>query len=1109
MSLFKARGVSSESYNGGDGGDVNLRRGLLKNSVTELTKNQKYCVSRLPALPAALQSTESYSVLNGYSDGTTSHAMVTTPNAMHVWNYKSLDQTPLSIQFPIDTEDNSDLLPFGIITSPASGTNEDPGIVIISPGSGTVKFFSSVQNAPTIGLVNDKLLEITLPLAIDKGEYITLAENIEPAGIAVATSAKRCILIKLRDFKSKPKLGYTDLTLYLGFGFVSNFFSGIFGHRDSNEIVDEIVSIKRGRMSNNGLTEEIIITDSNGGFHLLTYQFSSTDGLPYVDSKRSFKQCMGVALENSLDGFMPGSSAHIKVLDLWPLKQVTESNLYLTLCYLETPFQNADQNLLILVTMQINQTGVLVYGTHKLLKYNHSSILLDTKPRLFLPGPESTAFVLIDNSIILTDIDISYIHSKSTGFYYKPRWEDIISLKPDVQIIGQGYEDKSEESNSSILLLTGNSGVIRIERFLDEKTEQTTEADVSPIEIVKSHLEQAIFYSDSSSIDFNLDEGSLDPKLLSDAIALVAEEVFCSTSIYFPQEMPSISESLQLKSSLLGQLVNLISVNYPTGAGIAARQIIDMIERVDTSFQFWQSVGANSQYKNWLKDVIIECCTVNEEGAIKEFFTKQLSLIDIVFTSFIHKMEANNVSEDIISTLLVSSLYEGTYENEKKFNLLRSFLHANLWTLDTNLLFELNKYFAKDIESSATLNKLKLIHFCQILYYMSNSAIEFLKSTEPMGEKLANYETWYETNKTKWIGALIDASLDEDATVIAEAYGDLSSLIQILEVKKESLIAKYGPNSPETSQFIESLSSYFHKYGQPFAFCYFTYCLQNNKIQQIFQGFPTVEEYYDSLEAFFDQHPKETADIAWIQYLLDNKFARAKASLVESIAIDATANVNKAELSMSIAKLSTIALGESQESLGAINSKLLLVRTQRKLLDKFISIVSAKDLLTTKYFETSLLNKKISLPTESLEKLNNAFTNLTEDKTLTELELIDLLTLTITDAQLFADAINIALVFDGSQKIHLLQTVWIRLLAGANEWRSLESSILFKTVALVKDKTEALECLEDIDSLCKASDELAPTLPQTLVSLKAEASNWITSSVEEVRRDSTYRKYRE
>lgn len=86
-----------------------------------------------------------------------------------------------------------------ILTRPSSGTGQDPGLIIIDGISGLVKFYESVQHAPSLGLINDKSLELNLPLK--KNECIVVAENIEPSGIVIATNFNRCLLISLRDFK--------------------------------------------------------------------------------------------------------------------------------------------------------------------------------------------------------------------------------------------------------------------------------------------------------------------------------------------------------------------------------------------------------------------------------------------------------------------------------------------------------------------------------------------------------------------------------------------------------------------------------------------------------------------------------------------------------------------------------------------------------------------------------------------------------------------------------------------------------------------------------------------------------------------------------------------
>lgn len=124
-----------------------------------------------------------------------------------MWSYKLTDSIPLSIEFPIDKSRFK--LPMAILTRPSSGTGQDPGLIIIDGISGLVKFYESVQHAPSLGLINDKSLELNLPLK--KNECIVVAENIEPSGIVIATNFNRCLLISLRDFKSKPQLGYLEL----------------------------------------------------------------------------------------------------------------------------------------------------------------------------------------------------------------------------------------------------------------------------------------------------------------------------------------------------------------------------------------------------------------------------------------------------------------------------------------------------------------------------------------------------------------------------------------------------------------------------------------------------------------------------------------------------------------------------------------------------------------------------------------------------------------------------------------------------------------------------------------------------------------------------------
>ena len=74
----------------------------------------------------------------------------------------------------------------------------------------------------------------------------------------IATSLQRCILISLRDFKSKPQLGYMELLNNEGF---TRFFK---------PETNEIVAIRSGKITNHGTIQEILVLDSSGNFIYIT-----------------------------------------------------------------------------------------------------------------------------------------------------------------------------------------------------------------------------------------------------------------------------------------------------------------------------------------------------------------------------------------------------------------------------------------------------------------------------------------------------------------------------------------------------------------------------------------------------------------------------------------------------------------------------------------------------------------------------------------------------------------------------------------------------------------------------------------------------------------------
>lgn len=1016
-----------------------------KSTTVELTKNQHYCFSKLPALPLAF---ESETLLNAYSDYNSKYSLVINQDSIHVWSYKSTDPSPLSIQFPLD---DSSIIPLAILTRPSSGSSQDPGLVIINSSSGLVKFYESVQHAPALGLINNKLLELTIPINTAKGEYITLAENVEPAGIVVATSWKRCVLISLRDFKSKPQLYCYEL---MSGSNSSGFLSSIFGARNNynEEVTDEIVSIKSGKITNHGLTQEIIVQDSAGGFNFFTYQLLSANGNPYIDRKHSYKHNLSSYLENNLDGFLPGSSLSIKFLDIWPLLEF--ENVYLGLCHIDENLKAGDGKNLLLLTIKIDSTGVLLYGSHKLLRYNPDSIIsLANKPKLFLPSPGRTAFVTIDNSIIITDINTSYIHSQSTVSYYKPRWEDIVKLKSSVDVIGYGYENKSKSCNPALILITKNSGVLRLERFPAESDNmEVDEFSTNPFHVIKSHIEQGIFYSKSSEIEFDVTE-EFDNGTIIDAVDKIIMEITDSSSPYLPYSLPSISDSLTLKVDLYQKFIEYCYRNFHSLNHVLIPKIVEHLEKTNVALKLWTNIDEDStKLKEVLGNIIIQTLGFkSDEDVLRKFFNHGVDDINEVLTKFIEQLLEDGFSSPTLMTLLVDTMYDGIYLNEVQYIVGHEAIPIRkLWIFNTALLIRIEEAFAKEYcennnPSFSTQRQENLVKLCEVLYYFVTSAIRFMQQHDLANDQLKEYLKWYKSRKYFWINALIQQNMITEAISIAEKYHDFSSLCQILESEKIKIVEKYGEQSNEYDDLYEKYSQYFETFQYDFASSLYNYHLKNDQIQSLLLEFTNYKHF---LQRFFQENPKKTANISWIRYLLDSDFEASSKALITSSTGDD--KLDNKELKYSLAKLSVLAANSQsslvQESLSEAEYNLVSIRSQKKLLEGLVAQYNGeKSFLKFQGVLKSFISSGIDSNTVGTI-LEPSFQSFVNEQQLSTVNLMNYLTLikpSVVENKGFAYALRVAGVVQNDNMFsYYSQVVWLRLLVLGDDWSFIEKAKL-------------------------------------------------------------------
>lgn len=1129
--LFKARQFGTEST---------TRKSFLADSTldflsphqtaastfarAELTKNDKYCVSRLPAIPPILNHdhvANDSGLLNGYADGKTDFALVVSEKTINVWRYNSSDDVPISFEFPLG-ESAQDAFQLAILTRSSPGTSLDPGLVIINSTSGHILFFESVQQAPALGMINSKSIETQINLLAHQGEYITLAENVEPAGIVVATSWKRVVLVLLRDHKGTPKLSSLELTKP---STSSRFFGSWIGSND-DEITDEIVSLKAGRTSNQGTTQEIIVQDASGTFKRYVYQASST-GAPYINYKKTLLFRLASYLESNIDGFIPGSVVNVKFLDLWPAfsKDLNSdaNDLFIALVCVQSSLQGSNEERLALLTMKINESGVMITRSHLLPEvytaHNHSLV---SKPKLFIPKPGTSAFVVIGPAVVLCDLS-SETARASEFFYYKPKWEDTIKFKADMQMIGFGYEDQSKkDENPALLIITSDFGVLRIERFVGSDADHySSDEDFNPVNLLKSHIQQAIYFSDSPVMDFNVGSNYPD-NVIVDAISQINSEILECSSPYLPPYFSSTRDSFSLRLKLLHNLIAFFKQNFDSCWDTVYPFIVEALEKIQVALNLWNLIDTEGSeakiLKSAVKEILVAASLVPNNGgdALRSYFEKDVTgILDVLTSLFNGSLKISVPSKSLLDVLLVT-LHDAVYVNELTHIVPYGQIPVRRsWVFDSNLIVKaedlVSRSFCSQVESSLHNSKSRdeFVKLVATLYHLMSSAIKYMSVHND--EQLSEYTEWFKRRRTDWIQAFLANGILREALIIAEQYKDYSSISRILEKERDLCSPEY---------ILDKIAFYMNEYGYEFACELFNFEVELDHIQRLLMEYSDYDEF---LTKYFDDHQQETGSFSWIYNVKSNAYDFASKTLISLSNSKTFDNQQNREFGFSMAKLSALASEyEESNTMGSFateeliieaENSLVVVRIQNKLYNYISRFVEGKkQIISLDYFFDNFVNAKLSR-SQLTPELKPFFQDFVNQKALSQKQLVSLLTSINPIAELravYTDALIVAALISNDQAFRSLASeIWVKLLAYTDDWNliaetgdntdevnktKLRETILYRTLKDVKGNKDIMGALDWVlNEPGVSSDGKAPHLKRVHeLNEKFNIKKWVT-----------------
>ncbi|KAK9371379.1 Non-repetitive/WGA-negative nucleoporin C-terminal-domain-containing protein [Lipomyces kononenkoae] len=905
-----------------------------RESVMEYTKNAKYCALKLPAVPNILKVKNDES-FTGFIDYATESALLVTPTTAYVWKYSSPDRIPTAISFPISNATGAQ--PLGVLVSPSAGSTE-PGLVLVNPTTGHLTYWDAVGGALAEGLLHRKKgMETTIQLY--QSETLEYLQNIEPAGVILATSTGRFALVALHDGSGRPGVACTAMR-----GAGTGLWSNIIGFVKMGSTRRDIVAMKPAKLLGRG--ERMVVTANARG--AVTMWHCSRTG----DYRLVFEMDLRDHLIASIAGVYPRAETTFRVHDIEMLPNDEKTGLVLSSFVYDE--EDEEKIYYVLFTAYFDSADFRIISAHRITCYTMRST---KSPRLLLPNPGYTAFVVLSNAVVMLDTVLSSNADDIQSSSFK--WEDVIELKSDVEVMSAGTEDLTQINgqvtrHAGITVAVRGAGVIRIDRFEDESHGSLVR---STADVIKSKLEQAVYYGfiDESPLDFGkVKQVGYDINDIEIAIRVVSDEIFDGTSLYM--QVDDTMTFLTLRCQALGRLADHLSLIFSSLSAEIRYQVLYKLEKCEAAkkiYGLWCASPTSSSRSGILAEVISDM--TQGSGSVDLFFRNDMSKIGDLVTTFSNKslvrartasghrnimLQLVREANEFLLTVLSSSAYViRSHYKESVFKLFNAWAVTEPWTSTFDILNSLSRQFevtktvctslweasdASDDQVATNLRDLcdQLVGLAHALCRAYEERISFCDATESRREQAENLKRAYAEQRPGWLKPLLAFGCGDQAFQLGEQYRDFRTLAEMCREEKIQL-DQYSdePSRVAKENLAIRTKYYFDTYGYEFAQTLYQYYIDAGYTSELFISFPAYSDY---LERFLGDRKYDR--VAWIHDVQTGDFVNAGKKLV-NVAEKMEDPLSNKRLQLSIAKLCLISSGRGggekmQDDIRYINEEL-------------------------------------------------------------------------------------------------------------------------------------------------------------------------------------------
>lgn len=535
-----------------------------------------------------------------------------TPSYAIVWSYKAVTSSPETFVFvlPQDAKNNTSTLPLVSLVAPSISSAE-PGLVVVMPSTGKITYWESITSAAAMDLTRQQRRGVEGSVeSMLSGESAVQLVDAEPAGFVLGFSSGRMASLNVRDNQGRPSVRVHMLRSRIGPspGLFGSWKSVLTGRGWQIDVVAIRAGEKRKREE-----RDIVVATAKGTVQLWSIHRT---GQHTLKNEWNAREDMIAAINMAEPDLESPANESFEIIDFAILsrqetgdeRKSEEADGCKRLLFLGDCRGQSSASY-ILFEVSIMQGSFIVGLVYRLRYY---TTLLPQKsswrPRLLMPKPCETAFIIFDKAVVLASItqgaDSPEEQLLREVHRFPKAFEDVVDLRTDldVEIVGCESEDgfspvdvNAHETTQTgrvqcpaCVVLVKGAGVIRFS--IQSSRIWPTSEGVTSLK-AKSKIEQAISYGvqPKNPLNFSCRSGIQYPNEEVEKAALeISSEILNSTSKAVLPVTPSLEHQLSQRSILLKELALYVKATFHPLSRTAKWRLMWDAEKLAAAKEIWR-----------------------------------------------------------------------------------------------------------------------------------------------------------------------------------------------------------------------------------------------------------------------------------------------------------------------------------------------------------------------------------------------------------------------------------------------------------------------------------------------------------------------------------------